>query len=262
LENVYGAITSHGGEDFDAIIVAIAELGYSIGAMVIDAVHFVPQSRPRLFILAVDENAAIPRSVVSAGPSAAWHPASIIRAHNLLPQSLQDRWIWWNLPEPNVELKSLDQLVELEPEVLQWHTAAETQRLLSLMAPRHRQKVMLAQKTGVRKVGTIYRRTRDGEQRAEVRFDGIAGCLRTPSGGSSLQTLMIVEGPTIRSRLLSPREAARLMGLDDRYLLPTLSSEAYKLLGDGVAVPVVSHLARNIFEPVTAVAKQALINAA
>ena len=74
-------------------------------------------------------------------------------------------------------------------------------------------------------VGAVYRRTRPDEfgirrQRAEVRFDDVAGCLRTPSGGSSRQTILVVEGRTVRSRLLSPREAARLMGLDDSYELP------------------------------------------
>ena len=103
-------------------------------------------------------------------------------------------------------------------------------------------------------VGTVYKRTRtDGDgvkrQRAEVRFDEIAGCLRTPAGGSSRQTILVVEGAQIRSRLLAPREAARLMGLPEDYTLPARYNEAYKLAGDGVAVPVVRHLAQQIFEP-------------
>ena len=55
---------------------------------------------------------------------------------------------------------------------------------------------------------------------AEARFDGFAGCLRTPGGGSSRQFLIEVEGRSIRTRLMTPREAARLMGLPDRYRLP------------------------------------------
>lgn len=46
---------------------------------------------------------------------------------------------------------------------------------------------------------------------------------------------MVVEGEKIRSRLLSPREAARLMGLADSYLLPANYNDAYHLTGDGVA---------------------------
>lgn len=89
-------------------------------------------------------------------------------------------------------------------------------------------------------------------QRAEIRFDDVAGCLRTPSGGSSRQTIMVVDGKRVRSRLLSPREAARLMGLPDTYQLPKNYNEAYHLAGDGVAVPVVRFLAEHLLEPLLA----------
>ena len=85
---------------------------------------------------------------------------------------------------------------------------------------------------------------------AEVRFDGIAGCLRTPSGGSSRQTIIVVEGSKIRTRLISTREAARLMGISDKYNLPEKYNEAYHLVGDGVAVPVVAHLNRFLLKPI------------
>jgi DNA (cytosine-5)-methyltransferase 1 len=106
-------------------------------------------------------------------------------------------------------------------------------------------------------VGGIYRRTRTDDdgvkaQRAEIRFDDVAGCLRTPAGGSSRQSIMIVQGGMVRSRLLSPREAARLMGLPEDYVLPENYNEAYHLAGDGVAVPVVRFLATHILEPIIA----------
>ena len=106
-----------------------------------------------------------------------------------------------------------------------------------------------ALRTGRRKVGTIYKRTRDRVQRAEVRFDDIAGCLRTPVGGSSRQLILIAEDNQVHSRLLSPREAARLMGLPEDYALPENYNEAYHLIGDGLVVPVVSWLERNILRP-------------
>jgi DNA (cytosine-5)-methyltransferase 1 len=103
-------------------------------------------------------------------------------------------------------------------------------------------------------VGTIYKRTRHDAlgqkvQRAEVRFDDIAGCLRTPSGGSSRQTILVVDGNTVKSRLISTRETARLMGLPEDYCLPENYNEAYHLTGDGVVAPVVRHLAEQLFEP-------------
>jgi DNA (cytosine-5)-methyltransferase 1 len=250
LENVCGAVTSRGGKDFEAMLLAVSELGYRVGAMVIDAVHFVPQSRPRLFIVAIDDSLAIPSGCSADSPSPAWHPTAIIRAYNRLPAPMKKNWVWWSPPLPTARLKTLDDIVEANPQGVDWHTDAQTQNLLQMMAPLHRQKVLQAQAAGHLKVGAIYRRTREGEQRAEVRFDGLSGCLRTPTGGSSRQTILVVDGSRVRSRLLSPREAARLMGLDDNYVLPVRYNDAYHLAGDGVVVPVVSHLARHIFDKV------------
>lgn len=250
LENVYGALTSHGGKDFEAIAKAVAKEGYVVGAMVINAVHFLPQSRPRLFIVAVDSTMALPAPTVAETANPAWHPEALIRAYNMLPSSVKKIWRWWTLPTPSSRMFTLDEIIEKKPEGVKWHTAAETQKILAMMTDVNRSKVMAAQAAGMLKVGTIYKRTRLGVQRAEVRFDGISGCLRTPSGGSSRQTIMVVDGPKIRTRLLSPREAARLMGLDDAYLLPKRYNDAYHLVGDGVAVPVVAHIAQHLLNPI------------
>jgi DNA (cytosine-5)-methyltransferase 1 len=129
-----------------------------------------------------------------------------------------------------------------------------------MMSDVNRAKLDAAKRAKRRLVGAVYKRTRLDEagrkvQRAEIRFDDVAGCLRTPAGGSSRQSIMIVEGKKVRSRLLSPREAARLMGLPEEYVLPSNYNEAYHLAGDGVAVPVVNFLATNIFEPLLASAR-------
>lgn len=250
LENVYGTLTSHEGKDFELIAKAVAGEGYNFGAIVMDAVQFVPQSRPRVFIICIDENLIIPNKVVCERASPAWHPEKVICSYNALPKKIKNKWKWWKIPEPNHALITLDDIIEDKPNGVNWHTNKETQRILSLMTPLNRQKVLAAQQTGEIKVGTIYKRTRDGIQRAEVRFDGVAGCLRTPSGGSSRQTIMVVEGPKIRTRLISPREAARLMGLPEDYILPSKYNEAYHLVGDGVVVPVVAHINQTILFPI------------
>ena len=146
-------------------------------------------------------------------------------------------------------------VIEDEPASVLWHTPAQTDYLLQLMSPLNRRKVDDAMRSARSAVGSVYRRTRPDEygvsrQRAEVRFDDIAGCLRTPAGGSSRQTILAVEGKRVRSRLLSPREAARLMGLGDDYLLPERYNDAYHICGDGVCVPVVRHIAAHILEPI------------
>ncbi len=250
LENVYGTLTSHDGRDFEQIANAVVGEGYIFGAVVIDAVHFVPQSRPRLFIVGIDSSITIPESVYSNLPSPAWHPDAVIRAFNGLSPEAKDAWRWWKLAMPAKRVGTLDDLIESEPTGIRWHTDDERDRLLEMMTTINRRKVITAQRSRSLKVGTIYRRTRNREQRAEVRFDGVAGCLRTPAGGSSRQTIIVVDGPSVRTRLISAREAARLMGLEDSYVLPERYNDAYHLLGDGVVVPVVAHIREHLLSPV------------
>ena len=121
------------------------------------------------------------------------------------------------------------------------------------MAPLHRARLDALKASGQRTVGGLFRRMRVENgvrvQRAEARFDGLAGCLRTPRGGSSRQTLVVVDGGQVRTRLLSPREGARLMGLPETYQLPKAATSALHVIGDGVAVPAVRWLAATILEP-------------
>ncbi|WP_391349586.1 DNA cytosine methyltransferase [Azospirillum sp. A23] len=255
LENVYGALTSNEGKDFKAIASAFSGAGYRFGAMVIDARRFLPQSRPRVFVIGVRSGVVVPSSLVREDPHPAWHPAALISAHAMLSKEARRRWIWWDLPEPDVRTSRFADIIEENPTGMVWHTAAETKRLVSMMSAVNLAKLDKAKKAARRMVGGVYKRTRKDEfgnkiQRAEVRFDDVAGCLRTPAGGSSRQLILVVDGSNVRSRLLSPREAARLMGLSDTYKLPSNYNDAYHLAGDGVAVPVVRHLSEHIFEPI------------
>ncbi len=254
LENVYGCLTSHGGKDFAAIASALVDSDYNFGAAVIDAAHFVPQSRPRVFFIAVRRGDAIPSSLVAPGPQAGWHPAALNNAHAGMTTEAKRNWVWWDIGLPAPRTSTFSDLLEDIPTGVKWHASAHTQYLIELMTPLNRRKVARAMTLGRRTVGAIYRRTRPDEngtkrQRAEVRFDDIAGCLRTPAGGSSRQTILVVEGETLRSRLLSPREAARLMGLSDDFRLPARYNDAYHVCGDGVCAPVVGHIAAALLEP-------------
>ena len=261
LENVCGALSSHGGKDFAAIGNAMADGGYRFGAIIIDAIDFVPQSRPRLFLIGVHQSLPIPGALLAGGPQAPWHPPTLTSAFGKLSARAQNAWEWWHLPAPPARAHALADLVEEAPEGVIWHSEHETARLIGMMNTRNLEKVRLMQRSGRRRVGAVYKRTRsngaDGRkvQCAEVRFDDVAGCLRTPSGGSSRQTIMVVEGQRTRTRLLSPREAARLMGLPDHYALPSNYNEAYHLAGDGVAVPVVRFLAEHLLEPLLTAAR-------
>ena len=252
LENVVGTLTSHKGADFTAICEALDDLGYQFGAFVADAAHFVPHSRPRLFVIAVKKGIEPPRTGAEA--TAPWHTAALKKAYAHLPDDLKASWLWWNMPKPPKRQMRFVDVIEANPASVRWHTAAETRALMSMMSDVNLAKVETAKASGVVMVGGVYKRTRYHHgikvQRAEVRFDDVAGCLRTPAGGSSRQLILVVDGNRIRSRLISTREAARLMGLPDSYQLPQAYNEAYHLTGDGVAVPVVRYIAKHILEPV------------
>jgi len=255
LENVCGALTSHGGQDFAAICRTYAEAGYRMGALVINAELFLPQSRPRLFVVGVRAETPVPLELLAAGPTGMFHTSGLQRAVERLPTDLREAFLWWRLPAPAPRRLSLADLIEDDPDSVAWHAPAQTERLLGLMTPTNADKVESAKRAGRRMVGGVYRRTRRNHngarsQRAEVRFDDVSGCLRTPAGGSSRQVIMVVEGDRVRTRLISARETARLMGLPDGYRLPERYNDAYHLTGDGVAVDVVRHLARHIFEPI------------
>jgi len=257
LENVCGTLTSHGGKDFEAIADSLREAGYMFGAVIIDASHFIPHSRPRLFIVGVANGTEIPANVMASEPIARWHSKALRTAYERLSLKTQQSWIWWSLPSPPKRSIRLKDIIEDNPSSVAWHTPDETAKLLSMMSSVNIAKVDEAKRIGKQVVGTVYKRTRLNEndvkvQRAEVRFDGIAGCLRTSSGGSSRQLVLIVHGQLVRSRLLSSRETARLMGLPDTYQLPKSYNEAYHLTGDGVVVPVVRFIAANILEPIFA----------
>ena len=261
LENVCGTLTSHEGKDFAEIGTAIVERGYRFGALVIDAVHFVPQSRPRLFVIAVGRDRPIPEGLVSVEPDEKWCTGALVAAHERLSGKARKNWLWWCLPPSPGRTTVFADLIEKNPKRVKWHTTSETQTLLDMMSPINRAKVEEAKRQGRKMVGGVYKRTRPNKknrtvQRAEVRFDDISGCLRTPVGGSSRQIVMIVEGRSVKARLISSRETARLMGLPDDYKLPKNYNQAYHLTGDGVVVPVVRHLAKHIFEPVLEAAQE------
>lgn len=257
LENVYGTLTSKESKDFSAICSALSGADYYFGAIVVDAVKFVPQSRPRVFFIAVKAGSEIPSNIVTTRSVEEWHPRSLVNAYAKLSDSAKSKWLWWCPPLPPQRNTTLTDLIDDVPIGVSWHSQIETEKLVKMMTPLNKKKVTEAQLTGRKEVGSLYKRTRLDDfgikrQRAEVRFDDIAGCLRTPSGGSSRQTILVIKGNDVRSRLLSPSEAARLMGLPDSYILPKRYNDAYHVAGDGVCVPVVRHLAKYILEPLQA----------
>jgi len=242
LENVTGLLQ---GEDFSGLCEALAALDLRFGALTIDAKRFTPQSRPRVFVVAASASGT--ESLASSEPAPAWTSPALRRAVEHLPAAVAKQWVWWPLPEPLATPPAIESLIEMHQG--QWFDEQKIEHLLAMMAEPHRRKMLEAAQHGAPKIGFLYRRVRQSRQRAEVRFDGIAGCLRTPAGGSSRQTVVIVEGDRVRMRLLAAREAARLMGAPDNFKLPDNYNDAYRAMGDGVSVPVVSWLAEHLLTP-------------
>jgi len=249
LENVCGLLSSHGGADFAALLRALNDLGYCAGALEIDSSLFTPQSRPRLFIVAA--RAAPPKRFTRQAPEPPFHPPALQAAVAHLPEPLRRSHVWWRLETPALRNTTLAQTVD--PSAGNWNGEADTARLLAMMSPLQRARVATIQASGEARVGALYRRIRIESgtrvQRAEARFDGVAGCLRTPAGGSSRQTLLFIEGSRVRSRLMNAREAARLMGAPDDYPLPDSLNAALHLVGDAVCVPAVRWLSDNLLAP-------------
>ena len=250
IENVVGLLSSHKGDDFAALCSAFVEAGYQVGAVEIDAARFVPQSRRRVFIIAT--KTPVPERLSQLGPAAPFHSRQICAAYDRLPKAVRDQWIWWHLPFPDAFNADLGSLIEDDGDVT-WFSDERTEALISLLSIRHRKVLTDALARRTRTVGTIFRRMRveDGKkvQRAEFRTDKCAGCLRTPSGGSSKQFIVVVENRQVRVRSMTGRESARLMGLDDSYKLPARTNAALKITGDGVVVHVVRWLSENLLEP-------------
>jgi DNA (cytosine-5)-methyltransferase 1 len=253
IENVVGLIHS---PDFSGLCESLLALGMQFGALIIDALHFLPQSRPRVFIVAVDMNVPVEDFVDLEPVHSIWFPESLQTVKASLPEHVQAAWRWWKVSVPDVQPPRVEEIIEAEPTGVRWNSDEETQRLLDMMTARNRAKVDEALAQGGLRVGFLYKRVRQGIQRAEVRFDGVAGCLRTPTGGSSRQTVVIVQNGTVRTRLLSPREAARLMGVPDTFWLPDAYNHAYEAMGDGVAVPVVAWLSEQLLLPLVETCQQ------
>ena len=228
VENVTGLLSTN-----DAFI----KRNYRCGVIVINASCFVPQSRPRVFIIAVKKGYKIPDSLIGTGPC--WlHNKAATELGTRLPD-----WIWWNTDKPPHRNQTVKDIVERD-------VPFDKDDVLRLVPERHKEKLNEHETV----YATGYRRTRHGKQQLELRCDGIAGCLRTPEGGSSKQYLVVKEGKSTHARLLTVREAARLMGAPDTFKLPGSYNDGYKAMGDAVAVPVAQfigeHFLTNIAEAV------------
>lgn len=237
VENVVGLLSTNKGENYKKLHSALVNLGYKCGAIVVNASHFVPQSRERVFVIAVAKEIRLPVELVGSEPN--WlHNNAAVELGTILSD-----WIWWKTPKPSKRKISLKQVLEL-------NFPYNKDNVLRLI-PKHHQAILNKKKTVI---ATGYRRMRAGTQQLELRFDNLAGCLRTPEGGSSKQFLVVKQNGETHARLLTIREAARLMGAPDSYKLPNSYNEGYKAMGDAVALPVAKFVGNAFLKKIVKIA--------
>lgn len=246
LENVTGFLTSRGGADLADVCRRLAAVDYVIDVLFVDARWFRPQSRPRLFVAAKLRERGGPWHPADSLPSRV-RPAAVRRfeaAHPELP--------FVDLPLPAPPAKAANSLVsvleDLPADDARWWPADRTAALVTAMAPQNRQRVdelLAGERDGV---ATMFRRRRHGRTVGELRPDRLAGCLRTPQGGSSVQFLVDCRSGTARIRPLTGREYARLQGADS-FPIEVNDRQARLGFGDAVCVQAVRWLVQHAFEP-------------
>lgn len=242
LENVVGLATSHGGDDLAAAVRAFNGLGYSVDVLSIDARRFVPQSRPRLFLVGtLNPPTESDESVSDLRPD--W-----LQAVHADPTLITHRAPLPHLPVPLSE--GLGEAVEAMPvDDERWWDSIRTEAFVSSLSPVQRGRINALRKSTGIKYRTAYRRTRNGVAVWEVRADDISGCLRTARGGSSKQAVVRLGNKRLQVRWMTPLEYARLMGAGSYDLSGARTNQALFGFGDAVAVPAVAWLAENYLMP-------------
>lgn len=249
LENVPGFLTSHGGDDFAAALHELNRLGYWVDSLLIDAAWFVPQSRQRLFVVATRRDAYVLHHVAEdAAPYAcAVRPPALMKFITGHPEI---SWLIRPLPTIRKRKVNLESMLEDVPATSeQWWSKERVDYLLAQMSPKHRDIADAMMAGRQYSYGTVFRRVRNERSMAELRTDGIAGCLRTPRGGSGRQILFRGGRGKAAARLLNGRECARLMGAGE-FTLNVPLNQALFGFGDAVCVPVIEWLANNYLNPV------------
>lgn len=244
LENVPGFLTSHGGKDFEAALAALNELGYACDAFLLDAAHFTPQSRLRMFVVAKRDAVARPAFGLETSTV---RPASLVNFIHAHPHLT---WDVAPLPAPPIRRQSLESILEdLADDDPAWWNRERTDYFMAQLSERHAAVAAEMIAGDAFRFATAFRRVRKGRSMAELRSDGLAGCLRTPRGGSGRQILLKAGRGRYQVRLLTARECARLQGVGDSFKISVRLNQALFGFGDAVCVPAVEWIASHYLLP-------------
>lgn len=252
LENVTGWLYSNDGRDFYVTAKSLNELGYACDVFMLNARSFVPQSRPRLFMIGVKSVAELGDCVHFIARSKRLMP---LRLRKLMRENNHIQWVYLDIPEPppyKNEGFSEDIVENFSQDDARWWSEEKVDKHLAMMPPPHLVRIKHMARQKKNRFRTFFRRRRAEGQRAEVRHDDIAGCLRTAVGGSGKQFLVAAGNGSIRMRTLTAREYARLQGVPDTFpIVAATERQSLSAFGDAVCVPAVSWLATEILIPLT-----------
>lgn len=249
LENVPGFLASHNGNDFQEALLALNRLGYSVDAFIIDAARFVPQSRQRLFVVGTLDQLS---SIWEVKEQPQFHESDVRpkALAEFIKKHPEIRWNIRDLPHLPTLRSTLKDLIEDLPDTSDlWWSHERVEYLLNQMSPKHHAIAEQMISGPEYSYGTVFRRIRNKKSMGELRTDGLAGCLRTPRGGSGRQILFKAGKGKCHARLLTPRECARLMGVGD-YTITVPLNQALFGFGDAVCVPVIEWIAKYYLNPV------------
>lgn len=219
LENVKNLVSHDKGNTFRVILRTLQEeLGYHIDYRVIDAKHFVPQHRERIFIVGFRNDVGFSFNDLKL-PSSGPKLGSILHTQD------------------GSEDEELPYTEGVEAKVACKYTLSDRLwQYLQGYAEKHRAKG-------------------NGFGYGLFGPDDIARTLSARYYKDGSEILIRQEGKN--PRRLTPRECARLMGFDkpgDLFQIPVSDTQAYKQFGNSVAVPVVeavaSHMLPYIFKAI------------
>ncbi len=257
-ENVTRFASHAESRDFAALVQTFLNLGYRVGAVVIDADRFRPVLRKRLFIVAIRRDVVVPSNMLLKKPDPAWHPAPLVQAVARLPLAARREWLWLTMPQPDAPVPSLAELLD-DDDGHAWFKPDRVERILAgcraadvadverMRADSSVLGIIAAQRTDRREGCT---------PALPIYTDGIARCF---TAGRARQLVLRADPTGVRIRDFSGRELARLSGLPDDFVLPDALSSAVKCIGDGLSIPVVAWLGKHVLAPLVKAAREVAV---